>query len=46
MSMEAEHLTQSNERGLVSHKCSNKAVIPVNELQISMFSVDLEKKNR
>lgn len=45
MSMEAEYLTQSNERGLVSHKCSNKAVIPVNELQIRVVSVDLENNS-
>lgn len=45
MSMEAEYLTQSNERGLVSHKCSNKAVIPENELQIRVVSVDLENNS-
>lgn len=27
MSMEAEYLTQSNERGLISHKSSKEAVI-------------------
>lgn len=40
---EADYLAQCNEKGLASHKCSNKAVITMNYLQFGVFYVDLEQ---